>query len=285
MWLPTRRQAARAAAVGALLALVSAIVHHLLALRASNSTAHLRLSVAGRLGNQIIRNVLCSVLARKHNLRFTYSSLREMQALGLDPFVDGTQSHYFAPVMDLTERNYFGLLQASTLRSNVRPVGFFQTPDLARFLRRHLQQPDVQAQIARANARYRHRYRNNTDVFVHVRLGDAADAAPPLAYFERALAAVGRYTRGYIASDDLRHPICRRLAENHHLTPLVDAGPVETLQWASTCRSLVLSAGTFSWLMGALAFHAEHVYHPNTSTLPAWHGDIYVFDDWTRIDY
>lgn len=285
MWPPTRRHAVRAAAVCALSALVVAVVYHVLALRTSNSTAHLRPSAAGRLGNQVIRNVACSLFAKKHGLRFTYSSMSDMQALGIDLYLNGTRSHNFAPVIELNERNYLERLNAPILRHNVHPTGFFQTPELARYLRRHFQQPEVRARIVQANARYRHRYRNNSDVFVHVRLGDAADTAPSVAYYEKALLAVGKYAAGFISSDDLGHPTCRHLIEKYRLRPVTDTEPVETLLLASTCRALVLSTGTFSWLMGVLAFYSHALYHPNPRQRPAWHGDIFVFSDWALIDY
>jgi hypothetical protein len=51
--------------------------------------------------------------------------------------------------------------------------------------------------------------------------------------------------------------------------------------FASSCKNVVLSNGTFSWLIGLLGFYSN-VYYPKIKTV--WHGDIFVFPDWNEID-
>ena len=55
---------------------------------------------------------------------------------------------------------------------------------------------------------------------------------------------------------------------------------VDTIQFANTCKYVVLSSGTFSWLIGLFAYYSK-VYYPNI--VRQWHGDIFVFPDWIRI--
>jgi hypothetical protein len=57
---------------------------------------------------------------------------------------------------------------------------------------------------------------------------------------------------------------------------------VETIMFASTCKALVLSYGTFSWTIGALGFGAD-VYIP-PKKFSTWVGDIFRMPDWKIVD-
>ena len=50
--------------------------------------------------------------------------------------------------------------------------------------------------------------------------------------------------------------------------------------FASTCKNIVLSHGTFSWLIGLLGFYSTIYYQKITRF---WQGDIYVFPEWIEI--
>jgi hypothetical protein len=52
--------------------------------------------------------------------------------------------------------------------------------------------------------------------------------------------------------------------------------------FGSTTKNIILSGGTFSWLIGFLGFYSKILY-PNFRC--QWFGSIFVFDDWSRIYY
>lgn len=86
----------------------------------------------------------------------------------------------------------------------------------------------------------------------------------------------------YIASDTLQHPICQNLIkdfQNICNVKTVNDTPIQTIQFASTCKHIILSNGTFSWLIGVLGFYSD-VYFPTIKI--KWHGDIFVFPDWNE---
>ena len=43
--------------------------------------------------------------------------------------------------------------------------------------------------------------------------------------------------------------------------------------FASTCNNIVLSGGTFSWMMGFFAFYAKNIYYPKYDK--PWFGNIF----------
>ena len=62
---------------------------------------------------------------------------------------------------------------------------------------------------------------------------------------------------------------------------IIDYDEVNTIMFGSTCKHIVLSNGTFSWLIGFLAYYST-VYYPKI--IHKWHGDIFIFDSWNEIE-
>jgi hypothetical protein len=90
---------------------------------------------------------------------------------------------------------------------------------------------------------------------------------------------MGKFSTGYISSDSINHPICKRLIEKYGLR-IYNSDEIDTILFASTCSKIVLSTGTFSWLIGFLAPFST-VYYPKITHW--WHGDIFVFEHWNEI--
>jgi hypothetical protein len=63
---------------------------------------------------------------------------------------------------------------------------------------------------------------------------------------------------------------------------IIDYDEVNTVMFGSTCKYIVLSNGTFSWLIGFLAYYSN-IYYPKI--IHKWHGDIFIFDSWNEIEY
>jgi hypothetical protein len=56
---------------------------------------------------------------------------------------------------------------------------------------------------------------------------------------------------------------------------------VEMVQFASTCRYVVLSHGATSAAIGYLAFFSE-IYYPALNLDTMWHGEMFGIDGWKR---
>ena len=55
---------------------------------------------------------------------------------------------------------------------------------------------------------------------------------------------------------------------------LVVYNPYRTIQFGSTCKHILLSHGTFSAMIGYLAFYSKNIYYPNIK--PKW-GHLEIF--------
>ena len=103
---------------------------------------------------------------------------------------------------------------------------------------------------------FKDRYNNNEDVFIHIRLGDVAKYNPGIDYYVKAIEKL-TYKNLYVASDSLNHELIKELTKIYPNIILVDKTPVETIQFGSTSKFIILSAGTFSAMIGYLGFYSE----------------------------
>lgn len=72
----------------------------------------------GRLGNQIIRNLAVSLLAKKHNLKVEYYNKDLINKLGIELFIGSNSYDY---INYLTDDNYFTIYNVDKLNYNSNP--------------------------------------------------------------------------------------------------------------------------------------------------------------------
>jgi len=161
---------------------------------------------------------------------------------------------------------------------------YCQTPEHALKINEFLRHPENQVRIIQANSN-NPRYDANNDVFIHVRLGDVPHHNPGYEYYNKVLSGL-EFTNGYISSDTINNPICRKLIHKYRLQIINPHALIEDiLQFGSTCKYLVLSAGTFSWLFGVLGFNSQ-IYYPDPELKRRWHGNIFeCMPGWNKISY
>ena len=243
---------------------------------------HPFLAGGGRLGNKIFQNFVVSWLAERYNLRAHYEYAPQCASLGLQFFEAGERLQE-GPEMLLTSGLLRELLQrpagAALANTLVLSEQYYQEAWVAqRLLRAEL--PAQRLRVQQANP-YRARYGANNDTIIHLRLGDLPYPAA-LEQYTAALQAVGSAGRGgrvYITSDSREHAMVKALsARLGGASEVLDLEEVRTLQCGSTCRFLVLSEGTFSWLMGALAYEAENITYATTHL--RWFGTEIFPPEW-----
>lgn len=237
----------------------------------------------GGLCNHIIRNICSSIIAKKYNLKFSYIVYGEMIELGLEPYIDGELFHNsFIEFDEKMFEKYISKENDEVLTQNIH-VGtyYFQNAFIANYLRNYFSTDPVRTSIINHN-KYKERYNNNDDLCIHVRLGDGSQFNPGFDYYDRMIREQipNKYTKRFIMSDDINHPICQQLIETHNLE-IFNGNAVETLMFGSTCKYILLSSGTFSWMMGVFGFYSQ-IFFPNMENRQKWHGDIFIFNDWTK---
>lgn len=236
---------------------------------------------SGRLGNQIIRNTICSFLYEKYDLKCWYGYEDKIDRIGVPLYKNGKNFHY--NTIPLRDEDFFRYMYHDDLGKNniYTSETFFQNQEIANFLRKHYESEPVKKSIMDHNI-YAYRYDNNEDVYVHVRLGDALRFCPSYEYYDMALEKL-EFKKGFISSESLDHEICQKLISKYNLKPLI-MDEVDTIMFATTCRYIVLTNGIMGWFIGVFAWFSK-VYYPNLDLRPKHHGDVYDFPDWTMINY
>ena len=233
----------------------------------------------GRLGNTVIRNLAVSLIAKKCNLKVTYCQEEEFDRLGLDLF---SGSQVYSQTELLTDDNYFTYYHASSLHSNIKTPQsseFYQTKPIIDLLYEHLHSAEVKEKIINKNP-FRIRYQNNNDLFIHIRLGDVVRFNPGLEYYLEMMKRI-QFDHVYIGTDSPDHPIVQKILQEYPNAMLYLVDEVTTFQFASTAKHILLSNGTFSAIIGYLAYYST-VYYPEPRV--QWHGDIFSIPSWIRIN-
>ena len=239
----------------------------------SNTTVGSR----GRLGNQIIRNTVCNLIAKKYDLQFNYGYYDECSLLGIELYTDGNNFHN--ETIDFDETHFLKcILNNEDLKKNIyTSTRYYQTSPISHILRNYFNENEIKQNIQNKNP-YKERYNNNNDVFIHVRLGDVIQYSPNFEYFNNVLSNLS-FDKGYIASDTINHEICQKLIKKFKLIPFENDDPVKIIQFGSTTRHIVCSTGTFGWCIGVFGWFST-IYYPKILTDTFFPQEIYGFNDW-----
>lgn len=236
----------------------------------------------GRLVNKFILNMALNMMAKKYNFKADYMIEGEFKRLGISFFQGERNVLPGMRKIQLRDEEIYQYMKGEVIPDIYFDIenkqAYAQTKDMALYIRDYISHDDCKNAIIAAN-KHSNRYGNNNDVCIHVRLGDVPHFNPGFEYYDTVLSKL-QFSCGYICSDSIDHDICRSLIEKYNLKPLI-MDEIETIQFASTCKYLVMSNGTFSWLIGVMGFYST-VYYPKIKKV--WHGDIFVFQDWNEID-
>ena len=228
----------------------------------------------GRLGNQIIRNLAVSLIAEKYNLKVNYFNKELINKLGIDLF-SGESVHN--KMHDLNDDNYFTIYNGDSLNYNLNPnEAFFQSKDISNLLYNYLHTDTVKSNIIEKNP---FNYENN-NLFIHVRLTDAARFNPGVKYYLTTINNIN-YDNLYISTDDKNHSVIRSLLKLYPNATLIDYDEITTIQFASTCKHIILSHGSFSAVIGYLSFFST-VYYPEYEFDKIWYGDMFSIKNWIK---
>ena len=241
----------------------------------------------GRFANCMFRNFAVSSVAIKHNLYVrSYAQDDIAMIIGLHFYKSGKLA-FDSPDFELTDDNFSEIaFSGVSLRANVVSHNcYFQTQAISQMFYNHLRL--TRNKIMEANP-YANRYQNNSDIYIHVRLGDVIQLNPGLPYYLFALQHIKQNNECsgtiYVSSDSPEHETTRYLI-NKCGAVLVDQPIERTIQFASTCKYIILSHGSFSAFIGYLSFYST-VFYPKYNDAKMWHGDMFSIRDstWNRVD-
>jgi hypothetical protein len=221
-----------------------------------------------------------SLIAEKHNVYVQYSSHDIIQSLGIQLFVGNRILNEY-PTIQLTDDNFHSTLLQDKLELNLEPnSSYFQTKEITNILYKYLQSEHIKCNIIQANP-FRERYGNNNDAAIHVRLTDIASYNPGAKYYIDTLNQLSSYVNAYIFTDEPTHSIISDIIASCQNVTIINYNEVATIHFASTCKHIILSHGSFSAVIGYLAFQSN-VYYPRHNYGKLWYGDMFSIDGWNQ---
>ena len=87
----------------------------------------------------------------------------------------------------------------------------------------------------------------------------------------------------YISSDDLDDEYILELIKGYPNIEIIKYDQIKTIQFASTCKYIILSTGSFSAIIGYLSFFSNVYYPKYNEKLYKW-GDMLTIPGWNQID-
>lgn len=233
----------------------------------------------GRFGNLFFINMVLHFISIKYNLKCTYKYFNKFKQLGINLYIGKFE---YPDTIVITDDNFLDIIKSNEYTKKnivINNDNWFQTSEFVTFLKLYFNIPNNKLKIINNNI-FKHRYNNNNDLFVHVRLGDMKDRVNTIYnYYEKILSSE-TFDNGYISSDSIEDSLCQTLINKYNLT-IVDKSEVETIMFASTCNTIILSGGTFSWLIGFFSFFSKNIYYPNI--VNPWYGNIFNFLNWHSV--
>ena len=220
--------------------------------------------------NQIIRNLSLSLLAKKFDLYVKYSKYNKINnQLGIKLFCGTKKYNKTIEINDNNYMNYYDNIIENDANFNFMNYynGYFQTLEITNILHKHFK--TNKKDIIMLNP-YKERYNNNNDLFLHIRLGDAKQFNVGLPYYIHCIKLIKKkykYDNIYVASDQFNHALIKKLKNLYPKIVFIDKNEVETIQFGSTCKNIILSHGSFSAMIGYLAFFSN-IYYLNKN--PGW---------------
>lgn len=234
----------------------------------------------GRFGNHFFRNMYAHFMAKKYNLKFVYSLEDKFKELGIEFFKDG-ENYYDTTIIIKDEESFSYLENDMDLKTNIYINEMYsQNKKFCLYLKDYFYQEDNKNKIMKTN-KYSYRYNSNNDVFIHVRLDDISSYNPGFNYYDKILSKLD-FKDGYITSDSIHHPICQQLISKYNLYTF-EENDIDTIMFGSTCKHIILSHGSYSFLMGFFGFFSD-IYYPEIVP-PIWYGDIYAFPEWKCMEW
>lgn len=235
-----------------------------------------------RFGNLFLINMAFHFIAIKNNLNVSYKYYDKFKELGISFFI-GKKT--FEEDFFLSDNSFFNIIKNNEkIEKNIiiDIADFYcQTKEFCLYLQDKFKEIFTE-NIKKTNI-FKERYNNNQDVFIHVRLGDIQNdnsKSNNKEYYDNILSVLN-FEKGYISSDTIKSDFCQFLIKKYNLE-IIDLDEVKTIMFASTCKNIILSGGTFSWLIGFLSFYSHKIYYPKNKK--TWYGDIFAFDDWIQVN-
>ena len=194
-----------------------------------------------------------SIYCERFNLNIKYQNYNNIENLGIKLFIG---KKIFRKTLKITDGNYFKYYRNKNTNFNVQSFGFFQTKKITDLIHKYLLSDKIMNNIISKN-KYKIRYNNNNDCFIHVRLGSVKKFNPGFDYYNNIISNI-KFNNLYLSSDEINHEIIKKIKKNYPKIIIMNTNNLdEIILFASTCKHIILSYGTFSAIIGYLSFYSN----------------------------
>lgn len=219
---------------------------------------------SGRLGNTIIRNLAACIIAKKHNLKMSYKDLKLMNKLNILLF---NGDNKYSKTIICYDNDVMDIINYDNINFNIRMTEYYQTKEISDNIHKYLHDEEIMNYYIQNNL-YCDRFNNNNDCFIHIRLGDIMRFNPGFNYYDSVLLNLN-LNKIYISSDTPDHDIINKLLSKYKNAVLRISDEIDTIHFASTCKYVILSHGTFSATIGYLSYYS-YIYFKSPSKKTCW---------------
>lgn len=231
----------------------------------------IQINYMGRLGNNIFQYCVAKLLSEKFNQKIvtTKPDFPFKNDLDIEP-------KYYQKTISVNDDNFLEIFKLKNIEANLYINGFFQNKSFVLNYKNQIRQMfDMPTDTIEGIA-------------LSYRLGDLL--LPPFGrvikheYYLYCLDKIlnQKQQKLYISTDSLNHNLILDLINRYDAEIITDS-PANKIIYLSKCTNKVLSLGTFSWWIGFLG-NQNNIYYPNKDEYLSWHGDIFVFDEWNKIN-
>lgn len=212
----------------------------------------------------------CNLFSRKINIEGNYIySIKDIEPLYPDKVIYLEETDIMPYIL---ENKNLTTEKLSTAKI------FCQSPEFSKYLFEYVNQDFVKKSIM--DNKFKDRYKNNNDVFLHIRLGDVICYNPNFDFYDGIISTL-TYDNIFIASDSPNNEICTKLCSKYN-AKMYNENETDTILFGSTCKNIILSGGTFSYMIGLFGFYSN-IYYPTNKY--KWHGDIFNLPNWKEITF
>ena len=217
------------------------------------------------------------MIAEKYDLRVIYCNEQLILKLVIKLF-SGSKS--FTKTIELNDANYFSIYNCENLNVNLNPNHhYFQTLPITNLLHTYLHSDKIKANIIESNP-FHARYNANNDLYLHIRLTDVKQHSPGINYYMNVIKTI-HFDNMYISTDEKTHNIIKEIIKAYPTAKILECDEITTFQYASTCKNIILSHGSFSALIGYLSFFST-VNYPEYDLNNMWYGDMFSINGWIK---
>lgn len=212
-----------------------------------------KISYRGRLGNKIMTYLMAQYLAEKNDLAFDVEFPENINDDFIINKVSGKRNYSeFTEIIDANIIHYM----KTPINSGIHVNDHFQwkevweNQDVITKYKTYMTPKPLEPEC---------------DLFVSVRLGDITGVVSlPIEYYSETLEKI-KFSNGFISSDSPEHPIVLQLIKRFNLK-LFSGSPAHKIRYASMCKNIVLSSGTFCFLQGFFSKNSN-VYFIDDETM------------------